>query len=93
MGQPYSSGGPGEGLRLFLGSDLTKTPAMMVNDVNDIHNQTLVSRSLPTRWLLPASLTEFDPQCNVSDIDAALANNCSLVGTFDSCTSGKDCER
>ena len=60
----------------------------MVADVNDVRNQTLLPRALPTRWLLPASLAEFDARCNVSDIGAAFANNCSLIGTFDSCTSG-----
>lgn len=89
MGQPYSSGGPGEGLRLVLGTAFTRTDALMVADVDTTRNQTLISRPLPTRWLLPASLTEFDPRCNVSDIDAALANNCSLLGTFDSCTTGR----
>lgn len=88
VGQPYSSGGSGEGLRLILGSDQTKIPAMMAADANNLQNQTLIPRMVPTRWLLPAALTEFDPRCNVSDVNAALANNCSLVGTFDSCTSG-----
>lgn len=47
-----------------------------------------MARSTETKWLLPASLTEFDPACSSPNVEEALKDQCSLVGTFDSCTIG-----
>lgn len=88
MGQPFSQGSAGQGVRLLIGSDLAPYEALVPTDVSDANNQTLTPASFPTRWLLPASLAEFDPRCNSSDVGAAQAANCSLIGTFHSCERG-----
>lgn len=94
MGQPWSQGEKaGEGMRLLLGTDLTGTPAYVVTDQNDINtgNQKLSPVNTLTRWLLPADLSNFDPRCDINDVTKAQAANCSLIGTFKSCTTGIVC--
>lgn len=39
MGMPLSNGGAGEGVRLLLGSDITMTSAVLVNNASDPNNQ------------------------------------------------------
>lgn len=71
LGAPFSTGdAPSEGLRLVLGSDVT--------GVKGSDNGTQLD--VPTRWLLPASVAAFDPRCNKSDMDAAVADGCTLIG-------------
>lgn len=43
-----------------------------------------------TRYLIPASLSGFDPRCSSPDVKEAEAAGCSLMGYFDSCTHGCD---
>ena len=89
MGVPFSQGSAGEGIRILLGSDVLPYQASMPPDKNNFTNapqQDNVDKS--TRWLIPGSPAAFDPRCKPNDIDAAYNANCSLVGTFQSCTTG-----
>ena len=50
-----SYGGPGEGARLLLGSDISNVQAALVNDSNGlITQQGLVNKPTPTKYLLAA---------------------------------------
>jgi len=87
MGQPFSSGDETNGLRLVMGSDLTEYEAIVVADPTST-DQALSGLMTKTRWLLPASLAEFDPRCDTKNTEEAQANGCSAIGRFHSCTSG-----
>jgi hypothetical protein len=82
LGMPLSAGDlPGEGVRLVLGSDVMPVRGKVNNQV--------LGFDIPTRWLLPASVAAFDPRCNKADMDAALADGCTLLGVHAaSCTTG-----
>lgn len=41
MGMPFSNGDAGEGVRLLLGSDITMTNAVLVNDASNPKNQVM----------------------------------------------------
>ena len=89
MGLPFSQGGAGGGIRILLGSDLLPYKAAMAPNTSDFNNQQqTMGVDKSTRWLIPGSPAAFDPRCSVNDIDAAYDVNCSLVGTFESCTIG-----
>ena len=90
MGQPFSQGEAGQGVRLLLGSDVAPYANYAPGNRDDLNNQTLMAASFPTRWLLPASPGEFDPRCVSSNVTEAHAANCSLVGSWQSCTTGCD---
>jgi len=88
MGQPFSQGGDGEGVRLLLGGDIAPYQAAVPQNYSDAGNQSLTALATTTRWLLPASLVEFDSRCNSSNVDEALAAGCPAVGSFRSCAEG-----
>ena len=58
-----------------------------MNNPADVNKQDLVQGYPLTRWLLPAALTEFDPRCSSNNLEEALQANCSLIGTFASCST------
>lgn len=88
MGQPFSQGEAGQGIRLLIGADLAPFKAYVPTNYSDLANQTLTAATFPTRWLLPASPGEFDPRCSSSSVEEADAAGCPLVGTWASCTTG-----
>lgn len=88
MGAPFSQGGAGQGTRLLLGGVTAPYQALIPTDTDDYNNQTLKPAATEARWLFPASLTEFDVRCGSNDVNEAQSQNCSLVGTFNSCATG-----
>ena len=88
LGQPLSFGdGPGEGLRLLLGSEVLGFEALGVDD-RDAEAPKLKGRITESRWLLPASLQKFDPRCALATPADGLRLGCSTVGVFRSCGMG-----
>lgn len=63
--QPLSTGGPNEGTRLLLGTDITGVPAAIVGNPNSATwtDQNLVNTSTTTQYLLAAGAAAFDPNC------------------------------
>lgn len=68
---------------MLLGTDISGVQASVVKDPNgDKTDQVLVNRPYPTKYLVAAGAPAFDPRCNSSNIDTALAAGCSVIGTF-----------
>ena len=83
--------GPGEGVRLILGSDAMDKPAKIDNDQlrsADKKKADLTSTWIDTKWLVPASVAAFDPNCSTSDVKTAMSQGCSVIGRSYSCGSG-----
>ena len=94
--QPLSTGGPNEGTRLSLGTDITGVQAALVNQPNSANpaEQNLVNVDTVTEFLVAAGAAAFDPNCKSADIFRAAEAKCSVLGTFQSTcgsTSGTGC--
>ena len=90
--QPLSTGGPSEGTRLLLGTNITRVQAALVKDPNSADmasDQKLVNTPTLTQYLLAAGAKAFDPNCASPSLSQAKAAGCSVLGRFnDSCGTG-----
>ena len=88
--QPLSTGGPSEGTRLLLGTDLTRVQAAVVGNPNsaNLADQNLVNKDTKTEYLLAAGARAFDPNCDSPSLSKAQAAGCSVLGTSTSCGTG-----
>ena len=87
-----STGGPSEGTRLLLGTDITGVQATVVRNPNSANwaDQNLVNTPTQTKYLLAAGAAAFDPNCASPSIPQAQAVGCSVLGRFDD-TCGTGC--
>jgi len=81
LGAPYSTGDtPGDGARLIVGVDYTLSDAARDVLQNDNKDSKIPYYPSTTRYLVPASLAQFDPRCEGSNVSVMAAKGCSLLG-------------
>jgi hypothetical protein len=70
MGMPFSNGDAGEGVRLLLGSDITMTPAVLVNDASNPKNQVRAGTArMTTWWCVDVRNYAYSPITNLLEIE------------------------